>query len=48
MKLLNMQSSPLPCYRVPPRPKSVSHHPAVEHPQLMSVPPHEILNFMPM
>jgi hypothetical protein len=40
-----MESSPLPCYLVPLRPKYPTQHPILEHPQPMFLPQCERPNF---
>jgi hypothetical protein len=43
-----MQSSPLPCYLDPIRPKYLPQHPFLEHPQLVFVTQCERLSFTPI
>jgi len=47
-KLLVMQSSPLPCYLIPLRPKYLPHHTVLEHAQRMFLPHCQRPSFTPI
>jgi len=46
MKLVIMQSDPLPCYLGAPRPKYLSQHPILKDPQPMFLPHCEISSYV--